>query len=81
MSITSGQHKDMPWKLRVARGEAETDWINKFGHNMAIDTNTTPEDVWSGGGVYTFTADGGADYYISSSSGADTMMVALRLLT
>lgn len=81
MSITSGQHRDMPWKLRVARGESETDFINKFGHNESIDTGTTPEDVWSHGGKYTFTADGGAPYFISSSSAADTHDISLRCLT
>ena len=79
--ITNHQHLDMPWKLRVSRGENETDWINKFGYNPDIDTNTTPEDVWSGGGIYTFTADGGADYYISSSNDGDTQTVSIRLLT
>lgn len=79
--ISAGQHRDMPWKLRVSRGEAETSWINKFGYNPDIDTNTTPEDVWSGGGVYTFTADGGADYYISSSNAGDTQTVSIRILS
>jgi hypothetical protein len=81
MAISSSQHKDMPWKLRVARGEAETSYINKFGHNEEIDTNTTPEDVWSHGGVYTFTADGGAPYFISSSNALDTQVIALQCLT
>jgi hypothetical protein len=71
----------MPWRTRVARGESGFDYINKFGHNADIDTGTIPEDVWSGGGTYTFTADGGAPYFISSSSTGDTMDITLRCLT
>ena len=71
----------MPWKMRVARGESGFDYINKFGHNETIDTNTTPEDVWSGGGRYTFTADGGAPYFISSSDPLDTQDITIRCLT
>ena len=76
-----GQHKQMPWSLRVARGESGTDWIRKFGHNDDIDTASTPEDVWSGGGLYTFTANGGANYYISSSDNSDTQDIEIRCLT
>jgi len=45
-------------------------YINKFGRNSSIAKDTT-EDVWDGGGTYTFTASGGAEYFISSSNNGD----------
>ena len=68
--------------LEISKGNvAKHDLIVKFGENQTISTATDPEDVWDQGGLYTFTANGGADYYVSSSDNTDTQPVLLYLLT
>jgi len=46
--IASGKYSDMYIK-------------NKFGRNTDIDTSTTPEDIWDGGGLYTGFPTGSAE--------------------
>jgi hypothetical protein len=55
--------------------------VRIFGQNPDVDTGTDPEDVWDGEGLYTYTAAGGAPYYISSSAAGDTVAVTVTLLT
>ncbi len=44
-----------------------------FGRNPDIDTGSTPEDIWNGGGLYTGQPTTGADTLdVSSNSAADT---------
>jgi hypothetical protein len=77
----AGVARQLPYGVDVARGGvsgAET--VNVRGENPDSDI-ATPGDVWSGEGNYTFTAAGGAPYFISSSAGADTQDVLLTLLT
>ena len=52
--------------------------VNKFGQNADL-TNTTYEDVWDGGGTYTYPADGNADITkVVSTSTADTIDVEVQ---
>ena len=68
--------------LDVEKGNVEgVSHVRVFGKNPDVDTGTDPEDVWDAGGVYTYTAAGGATYYISSSNVGDTIAVELKLLT
>jgi hypothetical protein len=48
------------------------DPVNKFGLNLDIDTGTTPETIWSNGGVFPF-LDAGISMSIKSSAAADTL--------
>lgn len=44
--------------------------VNKFGRNPDVDTGTTPEDIWSGGGEYPFPSSP-VSLEILSSAAAD----------
>jgi len=45
---------------------------DKFGSNPAITTASDPEDIWEGGGTYTYDADGTAPIVSLASSSSDT---------
>ena len=45
--------------------------IHKFGNNLDVDSNTTPEDCWSVGGVYVFPSSA-ATVTVSSDDADDT---------
>jgi hypothetical protein len=50
--------------------------IDKFGENPEVDTNTAPEDIWEGGGLYNYDADGTAPIErVVSNNVADTGIV------
>ncbi len=59
--------------LQVAQGKVPGhSFVNKFGQNDSISTNTW-EDVWDVGGVYTYPANGTAPItHIDSDSSSDT---------
>lgn len=68
--------------LPIAVYSGALDWsdtfkVNKFGHNLDIDTATDPEDVWTFGGTYTYQSTG-VTVYASSSSAADTVVVQVE---
>jgi hypothetical protein len=52
-----------------------------IGNNPDVDNGTLPEDCWNYGDLYNFTANEGADYYISSSDANDTQSIGLNILT
>jgi len=69
----------IPFETAVNMGMVEGfSVIDKFGFNSAITTTTDPEDVWEGGGVYTYDAFGTAPIVsLASSSGADTQDISI----
>jgi len=53
--------------------------IDKFGENPDIDTDSAPEDIWEGGGLYTYDADGTAPIVsLASDDAADTEPVLVQ---
>jgi hypothetical protein len=52
-------------------------YLRKFGRNSDIDITTDPEDIWEGGGLYTFPSDSGEQMYISSSNSGDTVLIKI----
>lgn len=60
--IARGKYSDLGWTVNV-----------KYGKNLDIDTTSTPEDMWNGGGVYTgFDATVNADLEFRSTSSQDS---------
>ena len=82
-TLTQTQHISEPFYLKVAQGEvAGHSFIRKSGSNPRIDTTTSPETVWTTGGLYpwhVWNALGiGNDVYIKSDNSNDTQLVVVR---
>lgn len=62
-----------PFYLTVAKGYVKGHtFIHKFGANFNVNTNTDPETVWSGGGLYPWSSFNTAQsIYLLSTSGSD----------
>lgn len=65
------------FELEVTKGNvAGHSVIDKFGLNPLITPSSDPEDVWEGGGTYTYDANGTAPIVsIASNNAADTQEV------
>jgi len=64
-----------PTMLDISKGIPGHSYINKFGRNIDIDT--TLEDVWDGGGTYTFSTTADISDVVSSSA-SDTFIVEVQ---
>lgn len=54
--------RSVPQTLDLASGRfVGYSVVNKFGKNSDIDTGSTPEDIWEGGGLYTGFPSGNAE--------------------
>ncbi len=66
------------WKQQISEGLLpEYSFVEKFGENPDIDTTTAPEDIWSYGGLYTFSTSADIDT-VSSSSTSDVADVTIQ---
>ena len=67
-------YKYIPFEMSVSLGGYPAmSVVDKFGENPQIDTGTTPEDIWEGGGLYNYDADGTAPIErVVSNNAADT---------
>lgn len=64
------------YALEVSKGNITgVSYVNKFGRNTDIDT--TQEDVWDGGGTYTFSTTADITDIVSSNAG-DTMSIEVQ---
>jgi hypothetical protein len=74
--------RSFPAELDIAAGRYEgTDIVNKFGRNTDISTNSVPEDLWNGGGVYTgFPTGAPEEFEVFSSSVSDTGVLTFTYL-
>lgn len=82
MALTHGWFKmayipQQDWFQQVAEGSySNYSSIEKFGENPEITTTTDPEDVWDGGGIYTFSSSADINK-IASSDNSDTVDVQI----
>lgn len=64
------------YALEISKGNLEgVSHVNKFGRNTDIDT--TQEDIWDGGGDYTFSTSADITDIVSSNAG-DTMSIEVQ---
>lgn len=64
--------------LAIAKGLVTgTSYVSKFGQNEALNTSTY-EDIWDGGGTYTWPANGTAPITHLYSTGADVQPIEVQ---
>jgi hypothetical protein len=82
VSLPNSGSLALDFNLEVARGNVSgIEPFEKFGHNTDIDTGSTPEDVWEGGGLYTGHPTGSAETIEVFSSDANDTSAGTGLRT
>lgn len=76
-----GRH-DTEYFLEVSKGNIPgASSVLKFGYNADIDSGSTPEDVWSNGGIYTFPSSASLASIVSSSTNDTSAGTGARTIT
>jgi hypothetical protein len=72
-------HVAKNYELAVTMGQIDGySALDKYGENPVIETTSDPEDIWEGGGEYTYDADGTAPIVsIISTSSGDTQDIKI----
>lgn len=72
--------QDQLFYLKVQQGLIPGhSFVSKFGENTEVTTVSTPEDIWDGGGLYTYDADGTAPIVsLISDSASDTEPILIE---
>lgn len=79
-TISLGKTSSRDAMLDIARGlRPDAFLVHKFGRNADIDTTSEPESVWSGGGLYPWSAfDSQETLYCLSTDAADTSTLTIE---
>lgn len=78
--ILGNNGENIPFELLVSMRQIPGyDIVDKFGQNPLVATDTDPEDVWEGGGLYNYDADNTAPIIsIASSDSGDTQEIQVQ---
>lgn len=82
LSALNSSTNNYEWRVLIQSGKVKGHSVmDKFGANQEITVGSDPEDICDQGGVYIFTDNAGADYYVSSSNSGDNQLVKFEVLT
>ena len=66
--------------FEIARGSVPgISSVHKFGRNPDIDKDSSPEDVWDGGGLYVFPTSGDASHIYADSDSVATRGMSIEV--
>jgi len=78
--LTQSQNISEPFYLKVAQGEVSGHTsVHKFGANFDIDVGSSPESIWTYGGLYPWDSLSSPEIlYVKSDNAADTSSIVVQ---